>query len=376
MAGVPRAKTTAPRLPLEFVSRPALLAALDGGEQSALTLVCAPPGYGKTLLLADWLRRRGGAVRLGGPERGGRRPAAPVELGPRRSRAPARGAGDESVHGLVVPRTTVGIDFLTDLLDGARDPADAHAISFSTTPTISAAARRCTALRLLLRNRRSRVRLVLASRFDPALPVARLRMEERLCELRTAQLRFSAEETAALAGLCGLHLTDDQAALLQRPHRRLGGGDPARRAPAAGASGRRPSSSPGSPGTSDRSPTTSPGRCSRACRRPTRDLPSGGRASPTRSRPDWPRELSGRAARRGRPRRPRAQHRTRRRVRSAPDRVPHPGVDALLPGRRPVPPRPGHGGAAAPSGQPCGGRPRTAPSRRCAMPPRRPTARC
>ena len=56
---------------------------------------------------------------------------------------------------------------------------------------------------------------MLASRVDPALPVARLRLEERLCEVRTAQLAFSAEETATLAERCGLHLTARQTADLR-----------------------------------------------------------------------------------------------------------------------------------------------------------------
>jgi LuxR family maltose regulon positive regulatory protein len=53
---------------------------------------------------------------------------------------------------------------------------------------------------------------MMASRFDPALPVARLRLEERLCEVRTAQLSFSPDETATLTELCGLHLTAQQTA--------------------------------------------------------------------------------------------------------------------------------------------------------------------
>ena len=41
----------------ELVPRPRLLARLDEGLAPGLVLVCAPAGYGKTVLLADWARR-------------------------------------------------------------------------------------------------------------------------------------------------------------------------------------------------------------------------------------------------------------------------------------------------------------------------------
>ena len=39
------------------VSRPRLLVRLDEGLAQGLVLVCAPAGYGKTVVLADWARR-------------------------------------------------------------------------------------------------------------------------------------------------------------------------------------------------------------------------------------------------------------------------------------------------------------------------------
>ena len=47
-----RTQLTPPSIPAGLVPRPALLDALDRGDDRALTLVCAPPGYGKSLLLA------------------------------------------------------------------------------------------------------------------------------------------------------------------------------------------------------------------------------------------------------------------------------------------------------------------------------------
>ena len=55
-----------PRLGL--VARPRLVAALDEGLARGLVLVCAPAGFGKTALLADWVRsgRPAGGVAVAG----------------------------------------------------------------------------------------------------------------------------------------------------------------------------------------------------------------------------------------------------------------------------------------------------------------------
>ena len=57
----------------------------------------------------------------------------------------------------------------------------------------------CTAsLGFLLEHRPPGLHLVLASRSDPPLAVARLRGRGQLAELRAAELRFTADEAAAL----------------------------------------------------------------------------------------------------------------------------------------------------------------------------------
>ena len=52
-----RATLCPPRLRPDRLVRPRLLAQLDRGLAGHCTLVCAPAGYGKTTLLAQWIER-------------------------------------------------------------------------------------------------------------------------------------------------------------------------------------------------------------------------------------------------------------------------------------------------------------------------------
>jgi len=220
MVSIAAGRTTPPALPRDLVGRPALRRALDEGAGKALTVVCAPPGFGKSLLLADWLRRS--------PEV----PAAWVSLDeedddPRllwsAVLAALRGCGgvpaSNRVHRLVVSRTTVERDFLDDLLAAlAALPHplrlvldDVHALR--AAPVLEQ-------LRMLVLGHPTGLHLVVASRLDPPLPLSRLRLDDELCELRAEQLRFTAEETTALFDRGGVRLDPEHRDVL---HRRTGG---------------------------------------------------------------------------------------------------------------------------------------------------------
>jgi LuxR family maltose regulon positive regulatory protein len=55
-------KLHVPRPRAAYVSRPRLAAHLDEGAAHELVVVSAPPGFGKTTVLADWARHRGHSV--------------------------------------------------------------------------------------------------------------------------------------------------------------------------------------------------------------------------------------------------------------------------------------------------------------------------
>ena len=200
--GVVRAKLVPPRLPHGSVSRPGLLDTLRAGRGRTLTLVCAPAGYGKTTLLAEWAQtdllrrfawvsldagdceperfwtpRRGGAVRRRARRhRGdGGRDAGPAQPDRRRRAAAAvRRAGG---------RLADGADDLVLVLD------DYHR---AETPEVSAL------LAEFMRYRPERVQLVVSTRSDPALGVARLRAGGDLVEVRADALRFDERRGGAL----------------------------------------------------------------------------------------------------------------------------------------------------------------------------------
>ena len=53
-----------PRLPPAHIRRPRLIERLERGAAGPLTLICGPPGSGKTSLLCSWLQERSGAERV------------------------------------------------------------------------------------------------------------------------------------------------------------------------------------------------------------------------------------------------------------------------------------------------------------------------
>ena len=55
------AKCTRPRVSASFLPRPRLTRVLDRAAPGQVVVVCAPAGFGKTQLLADWLADRAGA---------------------------------------------------------------------------------------------------------------------------------------------------------------------------------------------------------------------------------------------------------------------------------------------------------------------------
>jgi LuxR family maltose regulon positive regulatory protein len=191
------------------VARPRLSERLGRGAESALTLVSAPAGFGKTTLLAEWLAvdaADGRSVAWLSLDQRDNDPAlfwtylvAALITG-----APGGGAGALSLLQPPQPPNEAGLVALLNDLDAISDDVvlvldDYHVIDARDVQD---------AMAFLLEHLPPQIHLVIASRTDPPLPLARLRGRGELAEIRAADLRFTPGEAAEyLNEVMGLALT-------------------------------------------------------------------------------------------------------------------------------------------------------------------------
>jgi LuxR family maltose regulon positive regulatory protein len=226
-AGAPRSMAFAPVLIATKLRVPAvregsvirrdLVARLVAGSGRKLMLVCAPAGWGKTVLLSEWC--------VSSEEE---RPFAWVSLDP---------ADDDPVRFwsyVIGALQTVkpGIGATASALLPAAGPSLVEAVLPPLLNELAAVDRRLVlvlddyhlvrdelihdSVASLLRHLPATVQVAIATRADPPLPLGSLRAASEVTELRAAELGFDvAEAEALLNGSLGLSLTPTEVQLLQ-----------------------------------------------------------------------------------------------------------------------------------------------------------------
>jgi LuxR family maltose regulon positive regulatory protein len=195
---IPATKLHAPATRPDTVPRTALLPVLVGGT-AKLTLVGAPAGFGKTTLLAEWRespaeRRPFAWVSL---DEGDNDPGRfwGCAIAALQTLRPGIGAAAEAVLANArVALEDVALPLLVNDLAALPEPIvlvldDYHVVSDERVHE---------SLGFLVDRMPATLRLVVATRSDPPLPLARLRARGDLAEIRAAQLRLSDAEAAAL----------------------------------------------------------------------------------------------------------------------------------------------------------------------------------
>jgi LuxR family transcriptional regulator, maltose regulon positive regulatory protein len=207
-------KLTRPPVRSEHIARAELVQRLRGDTERALTVLAAPPGFGKTTLLAAWLAEADRVAWLS-LDADDNDPARffLYAVAALRSVAPGLGARALAAHrtpgaGLVDVVLPILLNELAaQEMEVVLVLDDYHLI---TNDEIHAA------LAYLVERMPASFRLVLATREDPPLPLGRLRARGQLAELRAGELRFSDEETSAfLNNALGLGLSVEDIERLQ-----------------------------------------------------------------------------------------------------------------------------------------------------------------
>ncbi|HJU47033.1 MAG TPA: hypothetical protein VJ689_02805, partial [Gaiellaceae bacterium] len=192
-----RTRFLPPRMQRRLVHRERLLDRLQEGRGRRLTLVCAPAGYGKTTLLGQWeakdVERRFAWLTLdqadSDPVRLWRHVITALNAAhPRvgtRSLAPLEG-GPNAISPIVLPLL---LHELADAPPLVLVLEDWHAVVGALCNDT---------MRILVEQAPEQLQIVISSRSDPGLPLARLRARGEIAEVRAQHLSFSPGEAAAL----------------------------------------------------------------------------------------------------------------------------------------------------------------------------------
>ena len=199
----------------KVVLRPRLIERLNEGLQHKLTLISAAAGFGKTTLVSEWVA-------------GYERPASWLSLDegdndPNRFLAylvaalqtVAADIGAGVLAALQSPQPPPSEALLTTLLNEIAVIPDKFILVLDDYHAIDSKPID-QALAFLLDHLPPQMHLVIATREDPNLPLARLRARGQLTELRAADLRFTPAEAAEfLNQVMGLNLSADDVAALE-----------------------------------------------------------------------------------------------------------------------------------------------------------------
>ncbi|HWI64249.1 MAG TPA: LuxR C-terminal-related transcriptional regulator [Symbiobacteriaceae bacterium] len=209
-----------PPLRPHLIPRPRLTRRLSEGLGRPLTLISAPAGFGKTTLLSEWRATPEGRetpvawLSLDGHDNEPARFWSYLIGALERLPDSPQNLGHETMELLRAGVPVPPAELLTPLINGISSEKavlvldDYHVIE---SPAIH------DAVSFLVEHLPPGLRLVVLTRSDPPWPLARLRAHKLMAELRSADLRFTAEEAAAfLNRTIGLELAVADIAALER----------------------------------------------------------------------------------------------------------------------------------------------------------------
>lgn len=202
-----------PRVRRSLVARPRLGERLSRAAEARLTVVSAPAGFGKTTVLAEWLAGDLAVAWLS-LDASDARAASFWTYAITALQRVAPGVGTSALSALQATRPPIEAVLTTVVNELSVATGDVYLVlddyHLVDGPEIQAG------MAFLLEHLPPQVHLVVSTRADPSLPLARLRARGELVEVRAADLRFTpAEVTSYLHDVAGLRLAAGDIAVLE-----------------------------------------------------------------------------------------------------------------------------------------------------------------
>src|SRR5438477_6772745 len=206
-----------PPLRPQVVIRPRLIERLNEGLHRKLTLIAASAGFGKTTLVSEWvegIERPGARTAWLSLDEGDNDPARFLTYLVAALQTIAATIGEGVLGALQSPQPPPTVSILTALLNDITTIKDPFVLVLDDYHVIDAKPID-HALTFLLEHLPPQMHLVIATREDPQLPLARLRARGQLTELRATDLRFTPSEAAGFLNQgMGLNLSAEDIARL------------------------------------------------------------------------------------------------------------------------------------------------------------------
>lgn len=200
-----------------IVPRPGLITILNEGLAAGrkLTLISAPAGFGKTTLVSEWIADCGHPVGWLSLDEGDTNPARFLSYLITAIQLIKTGIGERLLAALQSREPPKLEAILTDLINEITSIPDHFIIVLDDYHSVESK-QVDQAVDFLIEHLPPQMHLLIASREDPSLPLARLRARGQLTELRAADLRFSPSEAADfLNQVMGLSLSSEDVAALE-----------------------------------------------------------------------------------------------------------------------------------------------------------------
>src|SRR6266487_4135523 len=204
-----------PRLRPNVVIRPRLIERLNEGLYRKLTLISAPAGFGKTTLVSQWVEGIERPAAWLSLDEGENDPARFLTYLVAALQTIAATLGEGVLGVLQSPQPPPTEAILTALLNDITTIRDHFVLVLDDYHVLDAKAVD-HALTYLVEHLPPHMHLVIATREDPQLPLARLRAGDQLTEVRVTDLRFTHSEAAGfLNQVMGLNLSAQDIAALE-----------------------------------------------------------------------------------------------------------------------------------------------------------------